>query len=66
MREKTILGGVKKCAKSHVLRAESHTQHGVNVKKKASLGEAFDENYLLKSVLVSYFNHFSMHSAVPG
>ena len=33
MSEKTKKGGAKKCAKSHVLRAESHTQHNGNVKK---------------------------------
>lgn len=33
MREKTVFEGVGKCAESHVLRAESHTQHNGNVKK---------------------------------
>ena len=33
MKEKSKNGGAKKCAKSHVLRAESHSQHNGNVKK---------------------------------
>ncbi len=33
MKEKSKNGGAKKCAKSHVLRAESHSQHNENVKK---------------------------------
>ena len=54
MSEKTILGGAEMCANSHVLCAESHTQHGVNVKKRLPFWEAFDENYLLKSVPMSF------------
>ena len=45
-----ILGGVKKCAKSHVLRAESHTQHGVNVKKRLPWGKP-----LMKIIYLSLF-----------
>ena len=36
MNEKTKNRGAKKCAKSHVLCAESHSQHNGNVKKDLS------------------------------
>ena len=32
MKEKTILGGVEKCANTHVFRANPHSQHNANVK----------------------------------
>ena len=39
MNEKTVFEGAEKCAESHVLRAESHTQHNGNVKKRLCQNE---------------------------
>ena len=41
MKEKSKKGGAKKCAKSHVLRAESHSQHNANVKKDLFWGNLY-------------------------